>query len=859
MTNRIVILVLLAAAIIVASGGVQATEYYLKLQMPDSRNLETLGKTISIDNVRGNEILAYANDRQLAALEDLGYQYEILPHPSTLVEAAMSSDKDLLKDWDYYPTYSGYVSMMNQFILDYPSLCRLDTIGTSVDGRLLIAVVISDNIGVEEFEPEVFYTGTMHGDETTGYVLLLRLIDYLLTNYGTDPQATNMVDNMEIWINPLANPDGTYAGGDNTVNGATRYNANSYDLNRNFPDPRAGPNPNGPWQPETIAMMALAEEQSFVISANFHGGAEVINYPWDTWERRHADNDWWYDASRAYADSVHAYAPSYYLDGFDDGITNGYDWYSIDGGRQDYMNYYHGCREVTAEISNTKLLPAGSLPAHWTYNKVSLLNYLENALYGIKGLVTDSLTGEPVAAVVELVGHDIESDSSYVYTDPDVGDYHRMIDAGTYEVRFSATGYITKSITGVSVSDYSVTSLDVELAPVPDIPLIQFSSQDAGLVDPGDNVSMYITLLNQGGGNASGLTGVLSTEDTLATVTQNTSAYPTIVALGGTGTSYSAYQVSISPDCPLEHQVNFKLNVANGTYTDSVTFAIVVGQKVEDFETAGFASFPWQMSGNQAWQVQSATVYEGAFAAKSGLIGNSQSSTMQVTLNGLNADEITFYYKVSSESGYDYLKFYVDGAQKGTWSGEVGWTQASYFVGSGDHTFKWTYSKDGGTTGGSDCAWVDNIVFPGQSEDIDNDGVLNAADNCPEGYNPGQEDGDSDGVGDICDNCSALGNPDQADSDGDNVGNACDNCPAVSNFSQADTDGDDFGDACDNCEAVYNPSQDDADGDDVGDLCDNCLTTPNGNQADADNDSVGDACDNCVNVDNFDQADADND
>ncbi len=50
------------------------------------------------------------------------------------------------------------------------------------------------------------YSATMHGDETTGYILMLRLIDYLLSNYGADPQVTNILDNMEVWIYPLANP-----------------------------------------------------------------------------------------------------------------------------------------------------------------------------------------------------------------------------------------------------------------------------------------------------------------------------------------------------------------------------------------------------------------------------------------------------------------------------------------------------------------------------------------------------------------------------------------------------------------------------------------------------------------------------
>ena len=95
----------------------------------------------------------------------------------------------------------------------YPTLCHLDTIGTSINGKLVLALKISDNADLNEDEPEVFYTSTMHGDETGGFILMLRLADYLLKNYNLDTRVKNLVDNLEIWINPLANPDGTYRTG----------------------------------------------------------------------------------------------------------------------------------------------------------------------------------------------------------------------------------------------------------------------------------------------------------------------------------------------------------------------------------------------------------------------------------------------------------------------------------------------------------------------------------------------------------------------------------------------------------------------------------------------------------------------
>jgi hypothetical protein len=159
---------------------------------------------------------------------------------------------------------------------------------------------------------------------------------------------------------------------------------------------------------------------------------------------------------------------------------------------------------------------------------------------------------------------------------------------------------------------------------------------------------------------------------------------------------------------------------------------------------------------------------------------------------------------------------------------------------------------------------ADGDGAPGETafDNLDNDGLLPAADNCPFKHNPGQEDGEPaagggpDGVGDACDNCPALANPGQEDGDADGVGNACDlddvdfdgvvngvdNCPDVSNASQIPgSGGSTRGEACNQ------PS--DRDGDGFNDRNDNCVRIPNPSQANADRDDLGDACDgDCLNA-----------
>ena len=448
----------------------QHPEKYFKFIEPNKEAINTkITKLISIDKVVKDTVWAYANLNEFENFQKLGYKIELLTPPSLLTTKVlnMATDISQMANWDRYPTYAVYRAMMKKFETDYPNLCKLDSIGTTVEGRKLYVVKISDNVSDDEAEPEFFYTSTMHGDEVTGYVLMLRLIDYLLSQYNTNTRIKDIVDNMAIYINPNANPDGTYYAGNNSISGSRRYNANGVDINRNFPDPRAGNHPNGytSWEPETQAMMDFASQHRFTASANFHGGIELANYPWDTWtstQRKHADHNWYYTVSRAYADTAQKYSPAGYFTGEDNGVTHGGDWYVVAGGRQDYMNYWHHCREITLEISNVMLLSSDLLTAYWDYNKESILNYMEVCNGGIQGIIRDE-ENNPIKAKVYISAHD--KDSSEVYSNNTNGFYARPIEPGTWNVTYSAVGYESQ--------EHALTVNDLNSTVIQDITLIK--------------------------------------------------------------------------------------------------------------------------------------------------------------------------------------------------------------------------------------------------------------------------------------------------------------------------------------------------------------------------------------------------
>jgi hypothetical protein len=426
----------------------------------NGKALDNLTRNVSILSVRNKIVYISLSPLTLEWFILQKFSYSIVERTDTKGIISALSTKQAM-EWDKYPTYSQYDSIMHSFRDLYPDLCHLDTIGKSINGKLVLALKISDHAARDENEPEVLYTSTIHGDETGGFVLMLRFADYLLKNYLLDKRVRNLVDTLQIWINPLANPDGTYKTG-NTISNPTRYNAKGVDLNRNFPDPFQ---PLEIQQKENRDMIKFMGRHKFVLSANFHSGAEVVNYPWDRWSRLHADNDWFYNISREYADTVHTHSVSGYMKDLDNGITNGYGWYPVYGGRQDFVTYdLHG-REVTIELDGKYFVtPSANLNSLWEFNWRSLIGYLENALNGIHGIVRNVTTSAPVPAKIFITGHD--KDNSQVYSDTLTGSFARLIAPGTWNLTFSAGGYVDTTISNIVIVSGQAYNIVVDMVPI---------------------------------------------------------------------------------------------------------------------------------------------------------------------------------------------------------------------------------------------------------------------------------------------------------------------------------------------------------------------------------------------------------
>jgi len=151
------------------------------------------------------------------------------------------------------------------------------------------------------------------------------------------------------------------------------------------------------------------------------------------------------------------------MDYLDNGVTNGYDWYVVYGGRQDYATYSLYGREITVELDTNFVTPSSDLYDIWEYNRRSLLGYLENALYGIHGKVTDLVSKKPVKAMIFIEGHD--KDNSFVFSDSLYGVFTRLLEPGYYDLKISANDYRDTIITNVPVITGEVTNLLINIQP----------------------------------------------------------------------------------------------------------------------------------------------------------------------------------------------------------------------------------------------------------------------------------------------------------------------------------------------------------------------------------------------------------
>jgi hypothetical protein len=360
-------------------------------------------------------------------------------------------DKQLAPDSDYYSPAEVTAAISN-FAERYPTISRLETIGTTLEGRPIWALKITDNPDARESEePVVLFNAMHHAREVMTTEIAFDTIDYLLTGYGVNEQVTRWVDRNEIWIVPMVNPDGNHKVW--TSDSMWRKNARGnygVDINRNYPyqwnacggssgsrysQTYRGPSPAS--EPETNALMSLVARIQPVFNISYHSYSEMVLYPYGCNSQ--------FTINREVVEGIGAQLAN--LLPSDDNASRRYahgtPWqllYSVDGGDTDWMYNQYGVIPYVIEVNSTRLgfQPSYSRWRQPTVEKMRagwafLLDRLEGP--GIRGQVTaERVLFEEVTIDVRALGtSSTMRDQHIVKAD---GTYHLVLKPGTYELAF---------------------------------------------------------------------------------------------------------------------------------------------------------------------------------------------------------------------------------------------------------------------------------------------------------------------------------------------------------------------------------------------------------------------------------------
>lgn len=342
-----------------------------------------------------------------------------------------------------YIDYPAMVNVLYNYETQYPSICKVYDLTTwynlppTYEGRHLYAIKISDNVALDEDEPNFLMVGAHHAREIVTPVLCNYSINQFTTQYGTDPAITAAVDNYEIWIAPIWNPDGyVYMYNFDNYWRKNRAPPDGVDLNRNYPfgwDSAGGGSTNpydetykGPSaasEPETQTMMAFGNDRHFAKVLDYHSyGREVLygylslSHPFTSFLQSEG-------IRLAYAVGYSGSTRLASADG------ENYQWHLAYNGSYSNLIETHTTFQPTyaSALSEAALVWPGTL---WELQRE----------ISISGHVTDYATGAPVVATITLEGVTFTNGEHYM-SEPRFGRYHLFLPPGTYTVNFSAPGY----------------------------------------------------------------------------------------------------------------------------------------------------------------------------------------------------------------------------------------------------------------------------------------------------------------------------------------------------------------------------------------------------------------------------------
>ena len=666
----------------------------------------------------GEYLDVVVSDSQTESLRTAGYDFRV-----TQTERQLKENLGDTRDLVGYRNYEELLAELQQLENDYPNLCKLYDMGETWGKEYydngnsyysdfhheVWALKLSDNVETEEDEPSVYYMGEHHAREPISLEVVMAVLHHLIDNYGSDSEVTQRVDNTQIWFVPLVNPNGhrivtTQTDTwwrknirDNNEDGmfdtdySSGYGIDGVDPNRNYgfswgdvgtSDDFDSPVYHGPeaWsEPEISAMRDLLEAHHFVAGISYHSYSELVLFPYGyEYGAVAPDHDALEALAIEMAESIPALSGGHYTP------EQSLELYPCMGTTDDYSYGVHGTFAFTVELATQFIPPSYQIDGICEDNIEAAMILLDRVnRKTLTGHVMDATSGEPIVATVFIEGIDNTGSFKYPYkSDETFGRYFRFLPTGTYHATFSAFGYLPVVVEDVVINPFSQTVMDITMEQAQEVSL-SGSIIDGGTLLPMENVTVELLdspyePVTTGNDGAYIFDNVF---ENLYSIRLQAEGYSTVVEI-----------------------INVTLNnhVFDFTMSPSV---------IESFESGVFSE-GWSFDGQSDWIIDNSTAFDGVYSARSGNITDNQTSQLIFASEDASPGVISFYRKTSSESGYDYLKFYIDGGLMDQWAGETDWGQVSYPVTAGSHTYRWSYVKDTYVSDGADCGWIDYIEFP---------------------------------------------------------------------------------------------------------------------------------------------------
>ncbi|NOR44649.1 MAG: T9SS type A sorting domain-containing protein [Candidatus Delongbacteria bacterium] len=349
--------------------------------------------------------------------------------------------------------------------------------------------------------------------------------------------------------------------------------------------------------------------------------------------------------------------------------------------------------------------------------------------------VNGNLFGSTATADIELKNVGIEistnvnivasTDNTYITLSDNTENYGTLAVDGTLNIQDCISFDIDHNIPdqediviNIEVTDdYSKNTYQGSINFIASAPKLVFNrTLPSGVIDPGDSAPMTFNIENTGSADITNFTVDLAeTNGMIVTITD-----PVDIVLLAAGENVDVdFTCDFDVSIPNTTTAYFNLNISNADgFTQDDPFEVVLGM-TEDYETGDYTANEWTLIGDSNWFIDTTTFYDGANSSRSGNIGDNEYSRMSLTFDFPDVGSISFYKMVSSEPGYDFLRFYIDEILQDYWSGVTGWEKVSYDIPAGIHDLHWQYDKDVNSLGGSDCAWIDNILISGGTTGIE--------------------------------------------------------------------------------------------------------------------------------------------